>query len=63
MMSLQVFTLMFTYSFYGMAVASFYTSANIPYRQRQIIHILSEVHILIIFQVAQDIFYIEEIAN
>ena len=54
---------MFTILFMARRTPLVILRLNIPCRQRQVIHVLSEVHISIIIQVTRDIFNIEEIAQ
>ena len=54
---------MFTIPFMARRTLLIILRLNIPCRQRQVIHVLSEVHISIIIQVTRDISNIEEIAQ
>ena len=60
-LNLHEFTFMFTISSMARRTRLIILRLNILCRQRQVIHVLSEVHISIIIQVTRDIFNIEAI--
>ena len=62
-LNLHVFTFMFTIPFMAWWTRLIILRLNILCHQRQVIHILFEVHISIIIQVARDISNIETIAQ